>query len=131
MIKEYCLIPKHIVEKYIPNNKNDDFHIIERKVTETPNIHSSDYQPNIEELIKKNVPKNRIEKSLQFYDFLKNITILEYLPNGQILAPIKNVNLINFIKDVNSNPVRKKISIDKLKDYKLLTNFINIPSFFF
>ena len=105
MIKEYCLVPKSIADKIMINKEDKDFHIINR-FSETSDNNSED-QLNLEELIKKNIPKTKHEKSLSFYNFLRNIPILEYLPNGELIAPIKNINLIEFIKDVVSNVSRK------------------------
>ena len=114
MIQEFCLIPKNIVEKYlinnhapIENNLDEDFHITKRVTSELPATSFSNNKNLVEELIKQNIPKNKHIKSLNFYNYLKNIPILKLLPNGKVIAPVKDLDLIEFIKDSVSNIPKK------------------------
>ena len=132
MIREFCLIPKKLVNDLKLNEKKlnteDKIHIIDKQTSILPYTDPKEYKTDLKDQL-RSILKTRFDKGYSLYLWLKdNEKHLEYLKNGDMISPISNINILSFINDSVSK--NKAISQDNLNKYKLFVNIVNLPEYF-
>lgn len=90
-MKEYCLVPVHIAQKYMHPN-------VESSLAEVPQrVKKKDNNPSLENLIRLSVSPSLQEYGLSFIRMLEDKPNISWDEQGNLLPPFSGLNILDLI----------------------------------